>query len=84
MDVEYAESIISPILQYPEKLEVYRKTDERGVLLTLNLSPEDVSIVIGRKGKTIEAIRTIMRCYGAKNGAHISVKINEPTDEQGV
>jgi hypothetical protein len=49
-----------------------------GVLLTLDLNPEDMGKVIGRSGNTAKAIRTLLRVVGMKHNARVNLKINEP------
>ena len=49
-----------------------------GVLLTLKINPEDMGYIIGRRGQTAQAIRTLLRIVGAKNNARVNLKINEP------
>jgi predicted RNA-binding protein Jag len=49
-----------------------------GVLLTLKINPADMGYIIGRKGQTAQAIRTLLRIVGAKNNARVNLKIYEP------
>jgi uncharacterized protein len=49
-----------------------------GVLLTLKLDPVDMGYIIGRKGQTAQAIRTLLKIVGAKNNARVNLKIYEP------
>lgn len=49
-----------------------------GVLLTLDVHAEDMGKVIGRKGATAKAIRTLLRVVGMKNYARVNMKILEP------
>lgn len=49
-----------------------------GTLLTLIVAPEDMGPVIGRAGETAKAIRHLVRIAGVREGARVSVKINEP------
>lgn len=72
---EYLRSIISPLLKHPDEAVITHSTDDRGVLLTLELHSEDMGIVIGRGGETARAIRTIVKFVGICNNARISVKI---------
>ena len=59
-------------------MKTERKIDERGVLITLSIHPEDMGYVIGRQGQTARAIRTLLKIVGAKNSARVNLKINEP------
>jgi hypothetical protein len=52
-------------------------TEERrgGVRLNLHVGPEDMGRVIGRRGRTAQAIRTLVNVAGAKDGVAASVDI---------
>jgi predicted RNA-binding protein Jag len=49
-----------------------------GVLITLDVHPEDMGMIIGREGATAKALRTLLRVIGARNNARVNLKINEP------
>jgi predicted RNA-binding protein Jag len=49
-----------------------------GVLLTLDLNPDDMGKVIGKKGNTAKAIRTLLRVMGMKHHARVTLRISEP------
>jgi hypothetical protein len=52
-------------------------TEERrgGIRLNLHVAPDDMGRVIGRRGKTAQAIRTLVNVAGAKDGVQASVDI---------
>jgi predicted RNA-binding protein YlqC (UPF0109 family) len=53
------------------------ETEERrgGLRLNLHVAPDDMGRVIGRRGRTAQAIRTLVNVAGAKDGAQASVDI---------
>lgn len=53
------------------------ETEERrgGVRLNLRVAPEDMGRVIGRRGRTAQAIRTLVGAAGAQDGIQTSVDI---------
>lgn len=77
-DKAFLEMIVKAIVGHPEKVEVDRTVDEMGVLLTLKIDSEDMGYVIGRRGQTAQAIRTLLKIIGAKNNARVNLKIHEP------
>jgi predicted RNA-binding protein YlqC (UPF0109 family) len=81
-DKEFLEMVVKSIVAHPEGVVVDRAIDERGVLLTLTIHPEDMGFVIGRRGQTAQAIRTLLKIVGAKNNARVNLKINEPEGSQ--
>src|SRR3954464_5552271 len=77
-DQEFLEFVIKGLVEHPEAVKINRTVDEMGVLLTLDLHPEDMGKVIGRSGNTAKAIRTLLRVVGMKHNARVNLKINEP------
>ena len=66
------------LVDNPDDVKVERKIDEMGVLITLDVNPKDMGMVIGREGMTAKALRTLLRVIGARNSARVNLKINEP------
>ncbi len=77
-DQEFLEYIVKSIVSKPEDVSTERNVDEMGVLLTLKTNPADMGYVIGKKGQTAQALRTLLKIVGAKNNARINLKIEEP------
>ena len=77
-DKEFLEFVVKAIVATPDEVKVDRIIDERGVLLTLSINPQDMGYVIGKRGQTAKAIRTLLKIVGAKNNARVNLKINEP------
>lgn len=77
-DQEFIEYVVKALVDHPGEVKVGRKVDEMGVLITLDVHPEDMGMVIGREGMTAKSLRTLLRVIGAKNNARVNLKINEP------
>ena len=77
-DQEFVEHVVKMLVDHPDDVKVERKIDEMGVLITLDVNPEDMGMVIGREGVTAKALRTLLRVIGARNNARVNLKINEP------
>jgi predicted RNA-binding protein YlqC (UPF0109 family) len=77
-DQAFLEFVIKGLVDHPDDVKVDRVVDEMGVLLTLDVHPEDMGKIIGRSGNTAKAIRTLLRVVGMKNNARVNLKINEP------
>ncbi len=83
IDQQFVEYIVKTLVNNPDKVVVDREIDERGVLLSLSVDPEDVGRVIGKRGATAQSIRTLLRVLGTKNGARYNLKVVN-TDGIGV
>ncbi|HEU0051042.1 MAG TPA: KH domain-containing protein [Patescibacteria group bacterium] len=77
-DQEFLEFVVKSIVNHPEDVTIDRTVDERGVLLTLHINPEDMGYVIGREGQTARALRILLKIVGAKANARVNMKIYEP------
>ena len=77
-DVEFIETTVKSIVEKPDKVEVKRTIDERGVLIELKVDVVDMGTIIGKEGRTAKALRTLLRVIGAKNNARVNLKIIEP------
>ncbi len=81
-DKNFLEFVVKSIVSNPDKVAVERTVDEMGVLLTLKIDPSDMGYVIGRRGQTAQAIRTLLKIIGAKNNARVNLKIHDPEGAQ--
>lgn len=79
-DQEFVESVVKALVNHPEDVRTERTVDEMGVLITLHINQEDMAYVIGRRGQTARAVRTLLRVVGAKNNARVNLKIYEPEE----
>lgn len=77
-DQEFLEFLVKSLVDHPDDVNVERKVDEMGVLLTLKVHPEDMGQIIGKSGSTARAIRSLVRVVGLKNHARVNLKIEEP------
>ena len=81
-DQAFLELIAQAVVSNPDAVKVERTVDEMGVLLTLKVDQVDMGYIIGRKGQTAQAIRTLLKIVGAKNNARVNLKIYEPEGSQ--
>lgn len=77
-DQAFLEYAVKALAVHPESVETTRVIDQMGVLLTLIVHPEDMGKIIGKSGKTAEALRILLRIVGMKGNARVNLKINEP------
>ena len=82
-DVQFLEYVVKALVSHPDDIKIKRTVDEMGVLMTLDVHPDDMGKVIGRSGNTAKAIRILLRVVGMKNNARINLKINEPMGAVG-
>ena len=84
IDQQFVEYIVKTLVNNPDKVTIDRTIDEKGVLLSLEVDPEDVGRIIGRRGATAQSIRTLLRALGTKNDARYNLKIVNNDDYEPV
>ena len=77
-DIEFLEYIVKSLVENTDAVQTSRRVDDMGVFIELIVDPVDMGKIIGRNGHTAQAIRTIMKAFGKKHQANISIQIKEP------
>ncbi len=73
---EFVEFIAKHLVDHAEDVVLEMNTsDERIIEIILKVNPSDVGKVIGKQGKTAQAIRTLLTAVSAKEGKKAVLKI---------
>ena len=73
---EFVEFIAKHFVDHAEDVVLEMNTsDERIIEIILKVNPSDVGKVIGKQGKTAQAIRTLLTAVSAKEGKKAVLKI---------
>jgi len=73
---EFIEYIAKHLVDNPDKVEVEEKIpEEHKVVLSLKVQSDDVGKVIGKQGKTAQAMRTLLTAIAAKEGQRAILEI---------
>ena len=65
------------LVDEPDKVEVSGTESDSRVDLELRVAPDDMGRVIGRQGRTAQAVRTLASFAGELDGARISVDFRD-------
>ena len=60
MVTEALEFLVRSIVRNPDDVRITERSGRRGVTLNVVVNPEDLPRVIGRRGRTAQAIRTVI------------------------
>ncbi len=64
---EFIEYIAKKIVDHPENVSIETRTStENKIIISLRVHQDDVGKVIGKKGKTAEAMRVLLSAVSAK------------------
>lgn len=72
---ELIEFIAKQIVNSPDAVVVTEETSEIGITLKLQVADEDKGRVIGKQGRIVQAMRTLLRVKAAKANTKASLEI---------
>lgn len=72
---ELLEYIARSLVENPEAVEVEVEEGDGDIELTLVVDEHDMGRVIGRDGRIANAIRSLLRVMGSRDGRHVELEI---------
>jgi predicted RNA-binding protein YlqC (UPF0109 family) len=69
--------IAESIVDEPDKISVNEVQGERTIVFELRVSPNDMGKIIGKKGRVIHAIRSLVQAAAMKEGKRATVEVLE-------
>ncbi|MCP4724132.1 MAG: KH domain-containing protein [bacterium] len=74
---DFLETLAKTLVDKPDDVEVTEVLGDGVNILKLKVHPDEVGLVIGKKGRTAEALRILLNAVGAKAGKKIVMEILE-------
>lgn len=72
---ELVEFIAKAVVTKPEAVVVTEERSDSGVLLKLQVDQEDMGRVIGKQGRVVQAMRTLLRVVAVKQGTRVELVV---------
>lgn len=72
---DLVEYIVKALADKPDAVKLSEIEGETSIVLELRVAPEDMGRMIGRGGRTINAMRSLARVLGAKMGKKVTLEI---------
>jgi len=72
----FLELVLGRLVTHPDEVDVEETGDDRGSLFRIRVNPEDLGRIIGRNGRTIEAIRALLNA-ASRDGRRIFVEVED-------
>ncbi|MEP6849696.1 MAG: KH domain-containing protein [Acidobacteriota bacterium] len=74
---EAVEKVVRSLVGEPDAIEVAESSDGKNVRIEVRVAPGDYGRLIGREGRTIKAIRSILFMAGQKQGKRFHLDLLE-------
>lgn len=67
------EHLVKGIVDHPDEVQVGSKETQRGEVLEVHVHPDDLGRVIGRSGRTAQALRTVTNSLAGGRRVRVDV-----------
>ncbi|KKU87888.1 MAG: hypothetical protein UY18_C0024G0012 [Microgenomates group bacterium GW2011_GWF2_47_9] len=74
------EFVLKNITTVPDEVKIEERDEEGLTNYVISVHPDDVGRIIGKEGKVIKAIRTIMRVIAIQKGVRVRVSVLSDND----
>lgn len=74
---EAVEKIVTALVGEPDQVEIVESTDGKNVRLEVRVAEHDMGRIIGREGRTIKAIRSILFVAGHRHNKRYQLDLVE-------
>ncbi|MDR0931046.1 MAG: KH domain-containing protein [Clostridiales bacterium] len=77
---ELLEYMVKSIVKNPDDVTIASEETERGITLHLKVNEADMGQVIGKEGRIINSLRSIIKSASRDGEISYSVEVDEPTE----
>lgn len=74
---EFVEYIVKNLVDNPDEVRTKEVPATNSLTIELSVEKSDIGKIIGKNGKTINAIRTLLMSVASRNGIRVSLEIIE-------
>jgi len=78
----FIEYVVKGLVDFPDQVDIREVAGERMVVYELRLNKSDIGKVIGKQGRTIQSLRTLVNSASAKQGKRAVVEIIEDKPQE--
>lgn len=69
------ESVVRPLVDFEDDLEITSREEGNTIIVEISVNEEDAGKVIGRQGRVIKSVRTLVRAAASRNNMNVEVEI---------
>lgn len=73
--IELLDFLVRRIVDDPDSVRITREDRDSYIELLVRVAPDDIGKVIGKSGRVVKALRTLMRAAGFKEDKKVLVEI---------
>jgi uncharacterized protein len=74
---DFVAYIVKNLVDHPDKVKINEIGGTHTLIIELSVEKSDIGKIIGKKGKTINAIRTLLMSVASRNNLRVNLEILE-------
>jgi uncharacterized protein len=74
---DFVEYLVKNLVDDASAVQVELHEGERGMIIEVRVAKPDIGKVVGRQGRTVQALRTLVQTIGARHGKRVRVEVIE-------
>jgi predicted RNA-binding protein YlqC (UPF0109 family) len=78
---EFIIYILEQIVTQPDKISITEDTQNGGTTYEIEVADTDMGLVIGKNGRTIRSIRSLVKAKAIKDGVRVRIDLLENQDD---
>lgn len=79
---DFVAYIVKNLVDHPDKVKINEIGATHTLIIELSVEKSDIGKIIGKKGKTINAIRTLLMSVASRNNLRVNLEILEEDKEE--
>ncbi len=79
---DFVAYIVKNLVDHPDQVKITEIGGTHTVILELSVEKSDIGKIIGKRGKTINAIRTLLMSVASRNNMRVNLEILEEEEQQ--
>jgi predicted RNA-binding protein YlqC (UPF0109 family) len=72
---ELVEYVARGLVEYPDRVSVTEIPEGGGLIYELEVASEDMGKIIGRQGRMINSLRTLVKAAAVRRGVRVNVEV---------
>ena len=72
---DMVEFIAKALVDHPEAVHVRQVEGERAIVIEVKVAPDDIGKIIGKQGRIVNALRTVVKAATVRTGKRVTVEI---------
>jgi predicted RNA-binding protein YlqC (UPF0109 family) len=72
---DLVEFIVKGLVDQPDAVEIRAIEGEQTLVVEVKVAPDDVGKVIGKQGRIVNALRTVVKAAAVRTGKRVTIEI---------